>query len=786
MLLFHSCRNGCAEIVHYLLSERICTVKKDDRTLLNLTRNPNTIRELLRHGANPENVYAEYSSHLPEHSPKQPTESAVKIFTVGDHGAGKSTLVKALEKEGSGFSRIAGWLTKVTGVDEKTAGIIPHKVESQSFGHVVLYDFAGHKEFYASHAAMLRQSMAGSSTAIFLLLADLRSSDEEFEGSIRSWLSFIDNQCPVDPKPHIIIVGSHADELKSKDEIAKSNIVNSLADSNAFANFQFKGYIAINCCYSQSTSISELRQKLTEGCDTLRLKSKPSFNTHCFSIYLLDKFRDLEAVTLNQVLINVSENSTLAVTESDHTKLLSFIPTDAPRLCEMCEDLHDRGNILLLRNTENPEESWIVLDQTTLLAKVTGKVFSPEGFKEHEDLASITGVVPFRKFRDHFPSLHPDMVAQFLCHLEFCQEVTDDEVLQLLQTPASISCEERVFFFPSLVSIDAPGLERDRTAHIPAHDSPTEIWKPNSDYVYNSGWVLQCSKAEHHFTPRFLQVLLLRLAFSFALAPHIQETKSDLQEVQREFYVWKRGICWVTQNGVGALVEMDESGKTVTVLLRCLDRSKVKCIHLRSAIIHKALCAREKFCPKVSTSEYFIHPDAVEYPLKRTTELNFFSISHITRAIAAGAPCIIGKDSQPLDLEKLLYFEPYCHLNTTIIQELFDEEKISHDVNDELMHGMAKCFCNKKDLFFSILKLPDSIVMGEAPHSSAQAIVRLLQLWHLCSRKGSYQCLHRELDRYSVFAGRYPLVSCFCITLICICSSQCINNYLQHKLISHM
>ena len=698
-------------------------MKRDDTTLLNLTDDPNTIRELLRHGANPENVYAEYSSHLPEHSPKQPTESAVKIFTVGDHGAGKSTLVKALEKEGSGFSRIAGRLKKVTGVDEKTAGIIPHKVESQSFGHVVLYDFAGHKEFYASHAAMLRQSMAGSSTAIFLLLADLRSSDEEFEGSIRSWLSFIDNQCPVDPKPHIIIVGSHADELKSKDEIAKSNIVNSLADSDAFANFEFKGYIAINCCYSQSTSISELRQKLTEGCDTLRLKSKPSFNTHCFSIYLLDKFRDLEAVTLNRVLINVSENSTLAVTESDHAKLLSFIPTDAPRLCEMCEDLHDRGNILLLRNTEKPEESWIILDQTTLLAKVTGKVFSPEGFKEHEDLASTTGVVPFRKFRDHFPSLHPDMVAQFLCHLEFCQEVTNDEVLRLLQTPASISCEERVFFFPSLVSIDAPGLERDRTAHIPAHDSPTEIWKPNSDYVYNSGWVLQCSQAEHHFTPRFLQVLLLQLAFSFALAPHIQEIKSDLQEVQREFYVWKRGICWVTQNGVGALVEMDESGKTVTVLLRCLDRSKVKCIHLRSAIIHKALCAREKFCPKVSTSEYFIHPDAVEYPLKRTTELNFFSISHITRAIAAGAPCIIGKDSQPLDLEKLLYFEPYCHLNTTIIQELFDGEKTSHDVNDELMHGMAKCFCNKKDLFFSILKLPDSIVMGEAPHSSAQAIV---------------------------------------------------------------
>ena len=734
-------------------------MKKVDKTLLSLTHDPSTIRELLRHGANPENVYAEYSSHLPEHSPKKPTKSAVKIFTVGDHGAGKSTLVKALEKEGR---VIAGRLRKVTGVDEKTAGIIPHKVKSRHFGHVALYDFAGHKEFYASHAAMIRQSMAGSSTAIFLLLADLRSSNEDFEGSILSWLSFIDNECPFDPNPHVIIVGSHADEIKSKDHITKSNIVDSVKHRDAFTNFKFKGYIAINCCYSQSTSISELRQKLTESCEALRLKSKLSFNTHCFSIYLLDKFQDLEAVKLKDVLTEVSQNSAQAGTESDHVKLLNFIPTDAPRLFEMCEDLHDRGSILLLRNTVKPEESWIVLNQPTLLAKVTGEVFAPEGFKEHLDLASTTGIVPFTKLQDHFPSLDPDMVAQFLCHLEFCQEVTDDEVLQLLRTPLSINCEERVFFFPSLISIDAPEHKQDPTAQTPAHTSSTQIWKPSSDFTYKSGWVLQGSQPEHHFTPRFLQVLLLRLAFSFALAPHIQEIKSDLPEIQREFDVWKRGICWHTRNGVGALIEMDGSSKTVTVLLRCLEGREVECIHLRSAIIHKALCAKKEFCSKVSTSEYFIHPASIEYPLKPTTELNLFSISQITRAIAAGDSCVIGNDKLPLDLEKLLYFEPYSHLTVTLIQEFYDEEKASHDIDDEIMHRLAKCFCTKLDYFirmFSTLKLPVSTVMEQDIPNSAQAIVRLLQLWHLRSRKGSFQFLRRELDQCSIFAGRNPLVS---------------------------
>ena len=647
-------RHGRAEIVHYLLSKGIYTVEKDDKTLLKVTQDSSTTRELLRYGADPENVYAELSSHLPEYAPKQPPESAVKIFTVGDHGAGKSTLVKSLEKEGSGLSRVTARLTKVKGVNEKTAGIIPHKVKSRFFGHVTLYDFAGHKEFYASHAAMIRQSMAGSSTAIFLLVADLRSSDGEFEGSVLSWLAFIDNECPLDPKPHMIIVGSHADEIKSKDLITKMKKVDSLEHRDAFTNFEFKGNIALNCRYSESPSLSELRLKLTESCNVLRLKSKVSFNTHCFLIYLLEKFRDLDAVKIKEVLSKVSESSTLAATKGDHAKLSSFIPTELPRLREMCEDLHDRGSILLLRNTEKPEESWIVLNQTALLAKVTGSVFAPKDFKEHKDLASATGIVPFAKFRDHLWGLEPDMVSQFLCHLEFCQEVTDDEVLQFLHTPLSIDCKERVFFFPSLVSIDAPGLEQDSTALV----SPTQIWKPNSDYVYACGWILQCSKPEHYFTPRFLQVLLLRLAFCFALTPHIQEIKGNLPEIQREFYVWKRGICWVTRNGVGALVEMDESDKMVTVLLRCLERSKIKCIHLRSGIIHKALCAREEFCPKLSTSEYFIHPDAIEYPLKPTAELNLFSISQIARAIVTGDSCVIGKDSQPLDLEKLLYFEP--------------------------------------------------------------------------------------------------------------------------------
>ena len=765
MLLLCLCREGHADIVHYLLSEMSCNANsktKDGRTPLSLTHDPSTVRELLRYGANPENVYTNYSGHLPEHCPKRPTESAVKTFTVGDPGAGKTTLVKALEKEGKWFS---GRLIKVSGVDKKTAGIIPHEIHSRIFGHIILYDLAGHQEFYASHAAIIRQSMAGSSAAIFLLLADLQRSDEDFRRSILSWLSLIDNQCPsTDPKPHIIVVGSHADEVKSRAEIAnKSSIVDSLVQTAAFANLQFTGYVTLNCCYSASTDINELRQHLKRSCTALRLKSDLNFNTHCFFLYLLDKFRDHEAVQVKDVLIKVKINSTQSTIKSGGNELLSFIPAEFPdKLCEMCEDLHERGSILLLTNDKNPKHSWIILDQTALLSKVTGTVFAPEGFTQHRDFANCTGVVPFTKLQDHFFSLNPDMLTQLLCHLEFCQEVTDLEVLKLLQShDTPLPGDERVFFFPALVSIDAP-KQVAPTEVAPAKDAPLRVWEASDDFGYHSGWVLQC-QPEKFFTPRFLQVLLLRLAFSFALIPDKQEINSDLPAIRRRCDVWKSGIFWCNRDGIEVLVEVHQS-QAVHVLLRCLNNREIDCIHLRSAVIQKVLTARQEFCPRVSTRESLIHPkDTTQYPLKPTTELRLFSISEVSKAIIAGKPCVV---SPPMNLENLLYYEPYAHLKESILQTLFEKPpNCEKEVSDSFLYEMADCIHTKMDYFVKMLKPQASMLQNmidQAPPGSTHAIVRLFQLWRLRSSKGSYQCLRTELDQFSVFAGRNPLLVRLC------------------------
>ena len=186
MFLIHPRRYKCRDTVSYLLKEvqldPNSTTKSGD-TPLSLTDEPAIIRELLRHGATPD--YQLLSKHLPSNYPKKPAPQAVKAFVVGDPGTGKSTLTKSLQTESNVLSYVANRVSKVSGVDQKTAGIVPHEIESRKFGRLTVYDFAGQKEFYAGHDSVLKSAVSGSPTAVFLIVADLCSSDEDFKERIQ-------------------------------------------------------------------------------------------------------------------------------------------------------------------------------------------------------------------------------------------------------------------------------------------------------------------------------------------------------------------------------------------------------------------------------------------------------------------------------------------------------------------------------------------------------------------------------------------------------------------------
>ena len=208
-----ACKADNPTRVNILLSEAHCdpNVKSNNEEVpLQMTTNPEIINDLIRHGAKTSIMYASYQNSLGTNKPVQPP---VKVFIVGNPSVGKSTLTAALKRRITGiFSRI--FFGKVTGIDQKTVGIVPHDVENDSLGRITLYDFAGHREFYSGHAALL-QTAIQSTPPIFLLVINLCEAGDEIFKNILYWISFLENQCAsVSCKPHIILVGSHADNLK--------------------------------------------------------------------------------------------------------------------------------------------------------------------------------------------------------------------------------------------------------------------------------------------------------------------------------------------------------------------------------------------------------------------------------------------------------------------------------------------------------------------------------------------------------------------------------------------
>lgn len=100
------------------------------------------------------------------------------------------------------------------------------------------------------------------------------------------------------------------------------------------------------------------------------------------------------------------------------------------------------------------------------------------------------------------------------------------------------------------------------------------------------------------FTSQFLEVLLLRLAFSCALATNTS-TESDGPSL-RKCTIWKNGVFWGDRYGVETLVEMQSDSKEVVVLIRSFQENLTAFLQLHSSIIRKVLTTVSDFVQKLT------------------------------------------------------------------------------------------------------------------------------------------------------------------------------------------
>ena len=233
-----------------------------------------------------------------------------RVFVVGHPGAGKSSLVEALKREGfiKSLNRVSS-----KSVALHTAGIVPSIHTSDSYGRVQFYDFAGDPEYYSSHAAILEKLfLSNIGNNICIIVLNLQEDDTELEKKSRYWLTFIDhNTKNLLHPPSVIVTGSHADLLSKQGLQKKEDCIKSLLSKYGADHV----YLSQDCCGPRTTNIILLCQQIQELTNTF----KPYDLSYEGSVLLglLEKdFSNVTACTAKTIASHITEVNLLRVSRS--------------------------------------------------------------------------------------------------------------------------------------------------------------------------------------------------------------------------------------------------------------------------------------------------------------------------------------------------------------------------------------------------------------------------------------------------------------------------------------
>ena len=453
-----------------------------------------------------------------------------------------------------------------------TAGIVPHHVKSPG-ANMTIYDLAGHREYYSSHSSIL-ELISKTTPSVFLLLVNLLLSLEDIIAQIYYWSSLIGNVCHMCPQlSSIIVVGTHADCIVDSKKLEHLHIHIEQAAKNAIKHQIFVQFTALNVT-AFSKDLDTFISLLYHIIDDIRMKCPAiSLSCHVMYAFLKDKVpEDQEAISMSQLLILLNQ---------ENPKVL---PTDAAGVSELLKTLSEKGFIVFFDT--NLADSWIVLRQDTLLEKVNGVLFAPAHFKEHIPIASNTGVIPISVLKCHFPQYNIDMITQFLIRFELCQPITLAPTNTTLQRPSICSCPD--LFIPALVSANRPD----------------DVTIPNDAF----GWKLCTISINQSFSPRFLHVLVSRIADEFPLQSLDTCLNPYLQRYNRSCTVWKRGISWRSEEGFTTVIEMSADFRCLQCAVSTYDKTDNTYSKLVLSVINIIMEACNDFCPSVSRVELITCP----------------------------------------------------------------------------------------------------------------------------------------------------------------------------------
>ena len=349
------------------------------------------------------------------------------ICVVGYPKCGKTTIIAAFQQAQQNrgtFQRFTARLkfnTKVTMDNSRTAGIDTKVITTKRLGSLIFFDFAGQSEYYASHLAFLESALsAKGSTITFIMMVDLRCSEEDRIAQCKEWLFPIKNILNDHNMLNVILIGSHIDQVGSVSTSTSSlkDTLRELERTLGTPQMQFIDCWGMDCRQLSSKGMTNLQNYLQS--------TRPVHSTSAETSQV-----PLGACLLFDIL-KKSENPPLAISPSKIIDKLKNgrppIPLTVKYIDSCCEDLAASGLVLYIPNREDAGESWLILEMEEILSRIHGKLFAPDSaeFPMHDkNLANQFGLVHMEELTLAFKGspLDPELVQKLLMVMEFCHPV---------------------------------------------------------------------------------------------------------------------------------------------------------------------------------------------------------------------------------------------------------------------------------------------------------------------------------------------------------------------------
>ena len=590
------------------------------------------VSELVRHNCDPSSLDVKFQKLSKLSAIKLAKGSFSKVFVLGDPEVGKSTVIEALKGE--------TWFTwNVKEVPPHTAGIIPVAHQSSHYGRVIFYDFAGDREYYSSHAAVLEKLKDGSSNA-FLLVFNLSKFDSRKleEERILYWLTFLSysiKQAVVQPK--VVLVGSHADILvsqgKNPDQVLNrifTEISRTFYSEFSQTSVEMLGYAALNCCKTKSNGLQQIRNHLKEIqlSSLSKIRELPVGASILMGILEKDGQVFKPACQLSSLVSHIQTNNI-------------YFPSEPEQLHSYLKELDAYGVVLLLDGGPALEEEWVVLDINGLLGTVHKLLFSCENSQPNEDSLSNLGIIPDARLQSLFPEIKLPVIKGCLKLLQYCQDIDDPQiitkVLDMSPSP-EMGSGNSFLFFPALLRAVRVNLE----------------WVRSHSSFCCLGWYSECNRSRpfDFFPPRFLHVLLLRLAFTFALLKTSAQSvnvgsASDVDMYSRKCTLWKNGIHWITEAGVETVVEIVKQNRGVVVMVRGSSDKDVECADILASVVRKVVEAKCEFCHTLVANAFMVDPNNLKQPsIPEADELQLFETSQVQEVLRNGSDGAVSQNGR--------------------------------------------------------------------------------------------------------------------------------------------